>query len=106
MLSGAPDDQTDEAAAAFGINIPAECRPEAPSDDGAIWEENYWAVALFEAMLTQWRTGPNGVVGLDYNVRAVQAEQIGLPEAERRQAYDGLRDMEYEALAFFAEQRK
>jgi len=31
-----------------------------------VWPENWQAVAMFLRLLTQWRTGPRGPIGLDY----------------------------------------
>jgi hypothetical protein len=33
-----------------------------------LWPEHWPAVELFIRCMTQWRTGANGVVGLDYGV--------------------------------------
>lgn len=32
----------------------------------AVWKENWPTLELFLACSTQWRTGPGGVIGLDY----------------------------------------
>lgn len=45
--------------------------PEAERTYG-VWRENWPVLELFLACSTQWRTGPSGVIGLDYvAVRAV-----------------------------------
>lgn len=33
-----------------------------------VWPENWTAWTTFLSLSTQWRTGPSGVIGLDYNV--------------------------------------
>lgn len=33
-----------------------------------VWDEHWEALMLFTTYMTQWRTGPGGVIGLDYNV--------------------------------------
>lgn len=104
MLSGSPEDETDKAAEAFGIASLE--RPDEPAEDEGLWPENLWPARLFEAMKTQWRVGPAGPVGLDYNVREMQAELIRLPRKLRRDTYEALRDMEYAALNYFAERRE
>jgi hypothetical protein len=52
-------------AAAFGVTLPeAMLAPKTY----ILWPEHLEVVALFMRCLTQWRCGPNGVVGLDYGV--------------------------------------
>ncbi|QOR55721.1 MAG: hypothetical protein YHS30scaffold667_17 [Phage 65_10] len=99
MLAGSPEDETDEAAAAFGVVLPAS-----PQDEQVLWADNRWAVLLFQGMLTQWRMGPRGPVGLDYGGPLDRVErQVRLPRRERRAAFDGLQVMEMAALNYFAE---
>jgi hypothetical protein len=105
LLAGSPEDETDEAAAAMGL-AGLTGRPEEDEPDQGIWPENLWPVRLFEAMMTQWRVGPGGPIGLDYGVREAQANVIGLPRKGRAEVYEALRDMEYAALDYFAKQRK
>jgi hypothetical protein len=31
-----------------------------------VWPENWEAVVMFLRLLTQWRAGPRGLIGLDY----------------------------------------
>lgn len=31
-----------------------------------VWPENWEAVGMFIRLQTQWRTGPRGLIGLDY----------------------------------------
>lgn len=42
---------------ALGAAAPREC---------LVWPENWPAVCLFLSVQTQWRSGPNGLIGLDY----------------------------------------
>lgn len=52
-------------AAAAGITLPESLmRPK----DCKIWAEHWPAVELFSRCATQWRSGANGVLGLDYGV--------------------------------------
>lgn len=39
-----------------------------PEPLAEVWEENWDALLLYTSYMTQWRTGPGGVIGLDYNV--------------------------------------
>ena len=55
-------DQTADDAAAFGIELDLE-----PDDDDYQVEPEAWpALQMFLRCQTQWRTGPNGLIGLDY----------------------------------------
>ncbi|MAE21813.1 MAG: hypothetical protein CMK92_05220 [Pseudomonas sp.] len=47
-----------------------------------IWPETLPAIRLFTKCLTQWRAGPTGVIGLDYNVvdRLMDYDEIPLRE--------------------------
>lgn len=50
-------------AAALGVILPEEeTRPKVFK----VWPENWESVCMFLRLLTQWRMGPRGPVGLDY----------------------------------------
>lgn len=55
-------DQTAEDAAAFGIEIDLPKQPDFFEVDPDAWP----AVQLFLRCQTQWRSGPAGLIGLDY----------------------------------------
>ena len=40
----------------------------ADEDTVHVWPENWLAVEVFASLLTQWRVGMAGMVGLDYGV--------------------------------------
>jgi hypothetical protein len=102
MLAGSPQDETEEAATAFGVVLDTK-----PAEEGFLWADNRWAAAIFQGMLTQWRMGPRGPVGLDYGQPLDRVEkQVRLPRRERRAAFDGLRVMEMAALNYFAERTR
>jgi hypothetical protein len=62
--SGVNDELLADAAAA-GITLPERVtKPKGCT----IWPEHWPAVELLARCVTQWRTGGNGVVGLDYGV--------------------------------------
>ena len=63
-----------------------------------IYAENVPVVSLFMDMLTQWRVGPGGVVGLDYNVLPMLFDVRGVANNERGDLLDGLKTMESAAL--------
>lgn len=92
----------DQALAAFGL-----VRDEAPPDDACpVWPENWAAALAFAAMVTQWNVGMNGPVGLRYEVLPLVLRLRGVPRAQWAEVFDGLRIMEAEALAIFAERRR
>lgn len=47
--------------------------------DYALWAELAPVVDLFHRCLTQWRSGPSGVMGLDYVAVLQVAGVLGLP---------------------------
>jgi len=52
-------------AAASGISLPDELiKPK----DCSVWREHWDVLELFIRCATQWRSGANGVMGLDYGV--------------------------------------
>lgn len=92
------------AAAAFGLVLPDD---EAPKPQAVqYWPGDEDAVALFQAMSTQWRTSVAGFVGLDYGVIGMVAEQLGIGRKKLKLAFGPLRVMEDEALVMFDEQAK
>lgn len=70
-----------------------------------LWAENASAVALFQAVCTQWRMGPGGAIGLDYAVLPLVLRQLALRGRAAREAFAGLQTMEAEALAWLEQQR-
>lgn len=61
-----------------------------------MWPDCWSAVDAFMAMSTQWRVGPGGAVGLDYNVLPWVLQQIGLNDEP--DIFADLRIMEMAAL--------
>jgi hypothetical protein len=62
--SGVNDELLADAAAA-GITLPERVtKPKGCT----IWPEHWTAVELLARCVTQWRTGGNGAMGLDYGV--------------------------------------
>ena len=68
-----------------------------------IWPDQVPVVNLFSSVLTQWRMGPTGPVGLDYaGVEATMRMKM-VPSKERGAMLDDLRVMERAALAAIRE---
>ena len=55
-------DQSTDDAAAFGLDLGQSPPPERFEVEPDAW----YAVQMFLRCQTQWRTGPKGVIGLDY----------------------------------------
>ena len=65
----------------------------------AIWPDNQAAVELFISISTQWRTGPSGMTGLDYNVLFVRLDRMQLNPEQHEQLFQDVSRIEIEALA-------
>jgi hypothetical protein len=91
-------------AAAYGVELdPAILNPE----DYGVWEENWDAVDLFLRCQTQWRTGPGGVIGLDYSALLAVASLCLPASAEKQTILEEVQIMEGRALELFnAEARR
>jgi len=68
-----------------------------------VWPENEDIVLMFLRCQTQWRSGPSGLIGLDYGVvldlcRLYQVEDL-------KTTLEGLQTMEAHALGLIAEQQ-
>lgn len=61
-------EQSRASAVALGVIFPPEALAVPAEEDLEIEPEAVPAVELFCRVLTQWRTGPNGYLGLDYGV--------------------------------------
>lgn len=61
----------------YGIILPEHlCQ----SQDFSLWVEHLPVVDLFSRCMTQWRTGSNGVIGLDYGVVLQMANLYQTPD--------------------------
>lgn len=105
MLTGTPGRRDlDAACAAFGVAPGAVVADEAPGLC-ELWRENADAAVLFQRLCGQWRMGPGGPIALDYTALPVVASLLRLGRRRQRQAFEPLRVMEAEALAWFDEQQ-
>ena len=89
-------------AAAFGID-PSDLSDAliAPANF-EVWPEHVAAVQMFLRCQTQWRTSPNGVIGLDYGVMLQLADLYNVED--RRQLLEDLQVMEAKALQLVRDQ--
>ena len=76
-------EQSRKAAESLGVILPPEALEVPPEEDLEIEPEAVSAVELFCRVLTQWRTGPNGYLGLDYGVLLSIMELDGVKRKKR-----------------------
>ncbi len=63
-----------------------------------VFPENWTAANVFQSLLTQWRLGFNGPVGLDYAVVPTVLNLHGIKRKKWEEIFHCLRVMEDEAL--------
>jgi hypothetical protein len=83
-----------EELAAFGLTR----EDVAEQHDVDVWPDCWTSVSLFVDLLTQWRVGPAGHLGIDYTAIPVVMDLRDIPREERSAVFDDLRVMECEAL--------
>lgn len=106
MLAGTPSRRdTDEALGAFGIDPGSVDGPDANDEALELWPEHETPLLIFSRMLTQWRMGPSGPIGLDYTALALVEQRLGVKRRAAREAFPALQKLEAEALRWFGEQR-
>nr|WP_137279222.1 DUF1799 domain-containing protein [Pseudomonas rhizoryzae] len=72
-----------------------------------IWAANEQSFAVFEGMMTQWRTGMGGPTGFDYSVVPLVMDMVGVRgKKRRREVFRDIRVMEKQALKTMAENRE
>lgn len=77
--------------------------PEQKPEHCEVFEENWPAVEMFLRVQTQWRTGMNGPVGLDY-MAVAWVLRLTAEEATHRALLEDLQIMESAVLAYIAKQ--
>lgn len=60
--------------------------------------ENKIAVEIFYRICNQWRSGPNGIFALDYNVLPMFFDLFGIVKEKQLQMIDDISVMELAAL--------
>ncbi len=63
-----------------------------------MWPDNELSVRVFTAMGTQWRVGPGGATGMDYNALSEIWRRLKVPNSERDAVFEDLQVMEMSAL--------
>lgn len=92
---------SDVHSAANKLGLPADLVEEAEnfrhSGEG-IYPDNMQTVGVFRDLMTQWRVGMSGLIGLDYNVIPVVFRLRRIPKAEQQEVFDGIQVMERAAI--------
>ena len=95
MYSGGGD--PDEIASKTGL--PADLVAEAEGfSDCLVFPDAWPSVGLFRDMNTQWRVGPGGIVGLDYQALDAVMKFRGITGEEMSQRFDDIQIMESAAI--------
>lgn len=71
-----------------------------------VWPEHVPALATLSAMATQWRMGPSGPIGMDYNALPFVFRQIGVMPDDEARVFADLQVIELEYLSLLTERRK
>lgn len=71
-----------------------------------VFTDCWRAVRVFADLGTQWRMGPNGPTGLDFNVLYRKMDRMGLPPDEYDQLEADVSAMEDAALATMRKHQK
>lgn len=100
------DKSLTDALEAMGVSED-EIRESRDSSAVEVWPDAVDPLRLFNGLMTQWRMGPGGPIGIDYAVVPMVAREIaGIRPRRLRELWWHLRVMESEALAVISEQAK
>lgn len=77
----------------FGLTV-----EEATPPPFEVWPENWPAVSTFATLVTQWRMGGGGPIGLDYGAVPFALRMAAVKRSDWPEAFDGIRTMEDAAL--------
>lgn len=69
-----------------------------PEPEYEVWDENWDSIGLFMLYSSQWRMGPGGPIGLDFNVIHHALDRKGVKGDEYDKFIDDLRTIEQAAL--------
>lgn len=71
-----------------------------------VYSDNYDSVIAFMNLSTQWRVGPGGIVGLDYNVIPFVFEMMGFDKKDYPDFFNNMRIMECASLSYIRDLQK
>lgn len=80
-------------------------KADIPEEVVEVWPDAWPAFRLFEALSTQWRTGPGGASGLDYAAVPPTASMLEIKRRDLPHLFPDLRTMEVEALLAMSESK-
>lgn len=63
-----------------------------------VWPDNWGAVTLFVDLMSQWRMGMSGPIGLDYTAIPIVMDLRGISTEDRSALFSEIRVMEAGAL--------
>lgn len=95
LIAGDATPDHDEIAA-FGLRLESE-EPQHTE----CWPDNWQALEVFAALMTQWHVGMSGVIGLRYEAVQPVLDLMGVRKKARAGIFGDLRIMENEALQVF-----
>lgn len=96
-----------DSGGADGLGLPAFIVEQTVSRRGLeVYPDAWTAVVVFCDLLTQWRMGFGGPIGLDYQAIPVVLRLRLVPESDWPEIFIDLQILEDAALAALAEQRK
>lgn len=96
-------------AAAGRFGVPVDLLDDAENfrhADQGVYHDNMATVETFCDMLTQWRMGPTGPTGLDYQALPVVFRIRRIPRADHGDIFSGVQVMERAALKRILERNR
>lgn len=98
---------TGDSCGADGLGLPAFIADLAVGRQALeIYPDNWLPVCIFCDLLTQWRVGPGGAIGLDYLAIPVTLRLRRVPKSSWPEIFSDLQILEDAALGVLAERRK
>ena len=98
---------TEEASRRLGLPVDLVAESDTFRDtDQGIYPDCMPTVSVFCDMLTQWRVGPTGITGLDYQALPVVFRIRQVKKRDRAGIFNGLQIMERAALRAAIERQR
>ncbi len=95
VRASAAEERDDLAREAAVLGMTVEFEEVADDDEVVeVWDEHWQAFELLQAMGTQLRVGPSGLIGIDFGPLPGVMDVIGIAPEDRRQAFMDFRVLE------------
>lgn len=95
VRASAAEERDDLAREAAALGLDVECDAFAAEDEVVdVWDEHWPAFELLQAMGTQLRVGPSGLIGIDFAPLPAVMDVLGIEPAERRRVFADFRVLE------------